>query len=60
MIAGTDDAVILPQQFFARVFGDGAELVVGVGDFSPVMATMACSSKAAFRSPISLSEALNS
>ncbi len=34
MMAGIDDAMILPQQLFTGVFGDGAELVVDVGDFS--------------------------
>jgi hypothetical protein len=32
MIAGVDDAVILAQQLFTRVFGNLAELVVDVID----------------------------
>ena len=34
MVARIDDAVILPKQFLAGILGDGAELVVDVGDFS--------------------------
>jgi len=34
VITGVDEAVILAEQFRARVFGDRAELVVDIGDFS--------------------------
>jgi hypothetical protein len=34
MKAGIDDAMILPEQFLAGVFGNGAKLVVDVGDLS--------------------------
>ena len=33
MVTGIDDAMVLPQQFPARIFGDRAELVVDVDDF---------------------------
>src|SRR5260370_1255514 len=33
-MAGAEDAMVLAQQFLARVFADGAELVVYVGDGS--------------------------
>ena len=33
-MAGIDEAVILSQQLFARILGDGAELVVHVRDGS--------------------------
>ena len=35
MMAGIDEAVILAQQFFPRILGDGAELVVHISDFPP-------------------------
>ncbi len=34
MVAGVEDAVVLAQEFLARIFADGAELVVHVGDGS--------------------------
>ncbi len=35
VVLAVDDAVVLPQQFLPPVFGDGAELVVHVGDLAP-------------------------
>jgi hypothetical protein len=34
MMARVDDAMVLPQQLLAGVFGDGAELVVNIGDLT--------------------------
>jgi hypothetical protein len=37
VIAGVENAVILSQQFLARVFADGAELVIDVGMAIPAL-----------------------
>jgi hypothetical protein len=37
MKARVDDAMVLPQQLFPRVFGDCAEFVINVADLAPLV-----------------------